>query len=112
MRRHFLKAAPSKSFVENQRMALAAEEDALEDELFQLERYLQLAPRLREEARFLIPPPDDLDRPLPDAPNRAHMRQARLEQHYQTTKLLVFLMAFAVALWWFIQRYQDFMRIH
>ncbi len=92
------------SRLDQRRNALSAESADVDGELQHLQGFLRAAPHLREEARMLIPPPEEFARPLPDSPNRADLRRAQRQSYWHGFKLLALLTFFLIAAVWFTDR--------
>lgn len=82
----------------------------LELELGVLQRFLSAAPRLREESRYLIPPPEEALMAAPPAPNRAELRRAQRQSYFYAIKLVLMLSLFLATSIWFVERLLTVMR--
>ena len=91
--------------MDQRRLALSEEEEVLDTELGYLRHFLQAAPMLREEARCLLPPPDELTPPMPDAPNRAEIRRVQRLSYLEGFKLIGLLSVFLLCAVWLVERF-------
>lgn len=98
-----------KNRVDLLRRSIDKEALALEGELSHLELFLQRAPRMQEEARNLIPSPDQFVPDLPDAPNRSAMRQVQCQIYAQLIRFIVLLALLGASVWWFVRRVENFL---
>ncbi len=101
---------PLSQFTESTQAAVADPADDIEFELNALQRFLSAAPRLREESRYLIPPPEDLVPLMPRTPSRAQLRRRQRLNLYHATKLVLLLNILLFVSFWFVDRLLTFMR--
>lgn len=106
MRRLFSKAL---SPIHQRQESLAQEAEELEFELNVLKTFLNAAPQLQEESRYLIPPPEDMVRETA-VPNRSELKRMQRESYYYGAKLLILLSLFLMASVWFVDRMLTVMR--
>ena len=106
MRRLFSKAS---SPIHQRQETLAREAEELEFELNVLKTFLNAAPQLQEESRYLIPPPEEAIREVA-VPNRTDIKRVQRESYYYGTKLLLLLSLFLMASIWFVDRMLTIMR--
>ncbi len=90
--------------------SLSREVEEVEFELGVLQRFLSAAPKMREESRYLIPPPEELVASVPQAPNRADLRRVQRQSHYYAIKLIMLLTIFFATSIWFVERLLTVMR--
>jgi hypothetical protein len=94
-----------------QESLLTNEVEAIDFEVSVLERFLHAAPQMREESRYLIPPPDDFTMPTQTkTPNRAQLRKAQRQSLYYATKLVLMLAMLLFVSFWFVDRLLTVMR--
>ena len=106
MRRLFNKAL---SPIRQRQETLVREAKELEFELDVLKTFLNAAPILQEESRYLIPPPDDMVRESA-VPNRSDLKRVQRDSYYYGGKLLLLLFLFFMASIWFVDRMLTVMR--
>ena len=105
--RSFFNNAPSP--IRQRQDSLAREAEELEFELSVLKNFLNAAPRLQEESRYLIPPPEEVVTESM-APNRSELKRMQRQSYYYGAKLLVLLSFFLIASIWFVDRMLTVMR--
>ena len=93
-----------------QHQSLRAQVQEVDFELGILQKFLTAAPKLREESRYLIPPPEEMTPPLPEAPNRRDLKRVRRQGYYYGIKLVMLLCLFFGASLWFVDRLLAVMR--
>ncbi len=70
-----------------------------------VDSFLRRAPRLLEEERNTIPPPEELAmRPGIVVPTRAEFNRVRRQYYMRGVRLVVTVLAFGVAALWFVQQ--------
>ena len=94
----------------NREASLSREVEELDFELGVLQRFLSAAPKLREESRYLIPPPEEMVMSVPQAPNRAELRRVQRQSNYNAIKLILLLSIFFATSLWFVERLLTVMR--
>ncbi|MFT4637021.1 MAG: hypothetical protein ACI8T1_000329 [Verrucomicrobiales bacterium] len=105
---NLLKSSPSAAA---QREAyLAQEAEDVEMELSILEKFLTAAPMLQEEARYLLPPPEEMTVPAYEAPNRTDIKRVQRMSYYYGIKLVALLSIFLTGSVWFVDRLLNVMR--
>ncbi len=91
--------------VRTRQEALQQESTDLDEELYDVQNFLTAAPAMREEARLLVPPPDDLLVHLPDTPNRSDLARVQRQSYLNGIKLFAMLVIFIAAALWFVDRF-------
>ncbi len=100
----------NRSSLEELQASLDAEAKELEFEVGILQQFLTSAPKLREESRYLIPPPEEMVAYEPEAPHRGDLRRVQWQGNYYAIKLVLLLSAFLMASMWFVERLLAVMR--
>lgn len=84
--------------------SLSREVLEVELELDILRKFLRAAPKIREDSRYWVPPPEEFVMSTRVAPSRAELKRIQRQTCYHAAKLVLLLLLFIAASIWFADR--------
>lgn len=102
-------AALPKAISDPRRQRLIEQEAAIEEHLSRLHAFLQAAPRIQEESRFIVPSLDEPTANHPVIPHRSEFARIQRLNYYHGIKLILNIVLFLGAAIWLVDRLMTYL---